>query len=301
MARRKSNSSATGGVVIFVVVLATAIWILQNYWPIVVGGCVLVVGALAVRGARSSRSATAGETVDIEPDRDDAVLEIVGEKSYQPALRRISGGRTPTGPRAPDHIATLIREPKNRYDHNAIAVTIDGSLVGYLAREDAVRYKAVVEWMLARGKTISCAARLIGGWDRGRGDSGSIGVLLHLGSPGETLLELLGDSVSVRSDHPWPGQMMAFTGDSRRSIEGILLDREASTLLARRAGLHVHPRVTKAVQLLVDCDPSTESGNELKAIQYGIPVVTEEAFWSALGLTTEPAVTWARRPGWQTS
>ena len=35
----------------------------------------------------------------IEPEREDAVLEIVGESNYQPALERLSGGKTPDGTR----------------------------------------------------------------------------------------------------------------------------------------------------------------------------------------------------------
>jgi NAD-dependent DNA ligase len=55
-------------------------------------------------------------------------------------------------------------------------------------------------------------------------------------------------------------------------------------MLANRAGIQVHPRVTKKVTLLVDCDPTSRSGNERKAADYGIPVVSEREFWAALGL-----------------
>jgi hypothetical protein len=229
----------------------------------------------------------------------DATLEIVGEASYQPALQLIGGRRGTDGVEFPDQIATLVREPANRYDRNAIAVQIRGRLVGYLTREDATRYQAVADWLADRGEFIACRARLTGGWDRGRGDRGSIGVILNLGSPGETMLELLGEAIAVRTDHPWAGWMIAFTGDSRCSVSGIALDRHASLAIANRAGLHVHPRVTKQVQLLVDCDPTTESGNEIKAIGYGTPVVTEREFWTALGVAVDDVVVWGRRPEWQ--
>jgi hypothetical protein len=235
----------------------------------------------------------------VVPERDDAVLDIVGEASYQPWLMAVGGKRTPNGPSNPDQIATLIREPRNRYDHNAIAVQIRGRTVGYLAREDAVRYQAVADWMMGRGELIACQTRLTGGWENGRRDQGSIGVVLHLGSPGETLLAMLGDELELRTDHPWPGWMIAFTGDSRCTISGVALDRESSTLLAQRARMHVHPRMTKKIQLLVDCDPATESGNERKAIEYGVPVVAEREFWTALGLPIEAATTWGQRPAWQ--
>jgi len=89
------------------------------------------------------------------------------------------------------------------------------------------------------------------------------------------------------SDHPWVGQLIAFTGDSRYAINGDKLDREASEALARKAGMEVHPRVTKGVELLVDCDDSGESGNQKRAIEYGIPVIREVDFWTALGLPVE--------------
>jgi hypothetical protein len=235
----------------------------------------------------------------VVPERDDAVLNIVGEGSYQPALLSIGGRRTPNGPTYPDQLAKLVREPKNRYDHNAIAVHVRGKLVGYLSREDAIRYQAIADWMSTKGELIVCHARLTGGWDKGSRDTGSIGVVLHLGSPGETLLDLAGDTIVVRTDHQWPGWLIAFTGESRCAVGGIALDRESSAILARRAGLHVYPRMTKKVQLLVDCNPATESGNELKAVEYGVPIISEREFWAALGVPIEAVETWGKRPEWQ--
>ena len=237
----------------------------------------------------------------LTPDRPDAVLQVVGEGSYQPNLRALAGRLTPDGPTNTDFIAALVPEPTNRYDRNAISVRIDGRVVGYLAREEAVRYRPIVEWAGARGRILAADARLTGGWDRGSSDRGSLGVVLHVGSPGETLLELLEGAPPVRSDHAWPGLMVAFTGESRFALEGVPIDRECATVLARRAGLQVHPRITKKVQLLVDCDPNGASGNELKAREYGIPVVDEAAFWEALDVPVVPLTTWGQRPSWQTT
>lgn len=256
--------------------------------------------ASTLRGSSSSSGPAVARTDRmVVPDRDDAALEVVGEASYQAQLTAVGGRPGVDGVPYPDQVAKLVREPTNRYDHNAIAVQIRGLTVGYLSRDDAIRYQAVVDWAAVRGEQIACQARLTGGWNRGGGDQGPIGCLLHLGSPGETFLTLVADSVAVRTDHAWPGQMIAFTGDSRCAIAGIALDREASAILARRAGMHVHPRMTKKVQLLIDCDPHGESGNELKAIEYGVPVVSEREFWTALGLVVDDVVDWGRRPEWQ--
>lgn len=218
------------------------------------------------------------------PDRDDAAVEVVGEGSYQDAIDRVAGGKTEDGARLAEHTALLWPEPNNRYDKNAIAVKVDGRTVGYLSRENAVLYRPVIAWADAHGKKIACEARITGGWQRGRGDSGNYGVVLHLGSPGECLLDMIGDETVVRVDHPWGGHLIAFTGDGRCQFRDVPLDRAVATKLARRAGMEVHPRVTKKVMLLVDCDPKTISGNERKAGEYGIPVIPEEQFWAALGL-----------------
>ena len=244
-------------------------------------------------------TASAVDGWKVEPARDDAVVEVVGEGSYQSSLLALAGKRGPDGPTNTEFLAALVREPQNRFDENAIAVHIDSRLVGYLSREDAIRYLPVADWARARNHVIVTDARLTGGWDRGRGDSGSIGVILRLGTPAETIVELLEDELAIRNDHPWPGGVIAFTGDSRYSLQGVPLDRECATALALRAGITVHPRVTKKIELLVDCDPSGASGNELKAHEYGIPIVTEGEFWAVLGVQVEPMTTWGRRPEWQ--
>lgn len=224
------------------------------------------------------------EGLHLQPRRDDAALQIVGEQSYQPALEASARGRTPDGPVARDHVAALLPEPKNRYDPNAIVVQIDARTVGYLSRHDAVAYGPIARWLAERGKILVASAYLTGGWDRGRGDRGSIGVVLHLGTPAECAAELISDETPMRTDHPWPNHSIAFTGDSHHSLGGVALDRKALQFLADKAGLTVLPRVTKKVQLLVLCDEGGQTGNAVKAKEYGIPSVSEAAFWQALGL-----------------
>jgi DNA polymerase-3 subunit epsilon len=78
--------------------------------------------------------------------------------------------------------------------------------------------------------------------------------------------------------------MIAFAGDSSFALGGLALDRPFSAALARMAGMTVHPRVTKRVRLLVNSDPSSASHSQAKAMEYGIPIVGEGEFWSALGV-----------------
>ena len=87
----------------------------------------------------------------------------------------------------------------------------------------------------------------------------------------------------------WEGWTIAFTGESRCTISGFRIDREMSIALAERVGLHVYPRVTKKVNLLVSCEPRT--ANEAKAREYGIRIVEEAEFWGRLGMEVE-ALDW---------
>ena len=155
------------------------------------------------------------------------------------------------------------------------------------SRKNAIAYKSVIAYAESKGHMIACHARITGGWDTWRDATSYFGVVLMAGSAMETLLELFeetGEDVKVRMDHPWVGHLITFTGDSRCTLRGFPLDRAGSELLAGRAGMLVHPRVTKKVRLVVDCGRYTTPGDEHKAAQYGIPVVAEPDFWAALGV-----------------
>lgn len=223
----------------------------------------------------------------VDPVRPDAVLEVVGESFYQDNLRRIGGRSTEDGVTSVDHIAALVPDPKNKYDENAIAIGINGLKVGHLSRADAIAFQPLVRWAKSRDHFIAGHARLTGGWDRGGGDRGTIGVILHIGTAAETLAELLLDEQRPRMDHRWAGLTVAFTGASRFSFAGARLDDAAMTILAQAAGLKVHPRVTKAVQLLVECE-SVGSANSVRAAEYGLEIVAESAFWPELGIDVAP-------------
>ena len=237
-------------------------------------------------GRRSPESATMSDAWLMQPERD-VTLQVVGESNYQGTLERLAGGRSADGVAQPYHMAALVPEPRNRYDRNAISIRVGGQVVGYLSREDAVAYGPVVRWAQAQGRYIAANARLTGGWDRNGGDRGSIGVVLHMGTPAETLVELWAAQQPVRPDHRWAGCLVVFTGTSSCVMNGVAFDRYASEYLARRHGMLVHPRVTKKVQLLVDCDDETSSGKQRQAQQYGIPIVSEREFWGELGVGVE--------------
>lgn len=101
-------------------------------------------------------------------------LEVVGEASYQPALWAICGGRPGQRVRHPI-VATLVPEPQNPHDSNAIAVFVEGQVVGYLDRQTASLYiRGLHELMTTCGAYIGLSGVIVGGgyYDDGPGRLG---------------------------------------------------------------------------------------------------------------------------------
>lgn len=81
------------------------------------------------------------------------------------------------------------------------------------------------------------------------------------------------------------GLGVCFTGALQGRLCGQPITRDQAQGLARAAGLVVHNRVTRALDLLVVADPESLSGKAAKARSYGTRVMAETAFWQALGVT----------------
>jgi len=114
-------------------------------------------------------------------------LAIVGESHYMAELRALGSRRSDSGLPL-EFIATLLREPTNPYDANAIVVLSDrGKPIGYLSKEDALDYGPALVAIETQNKTAQCRAKLVGGTKEKR----NIGVWLDIDPPGE-LLERLG-------------------------------------------------------------------------------------------------------------
>ena len=118
----------------------------------------------------------------------DEGLEIVGESHHQDELLALAG-RRPYGGVELSAVAELVPEPAHPIDPLAISVRIDGRPVGYLRREDARRLREVVFDARRRHGRATCRAVIRGGWDRGRSNVGSFGVVLLVPAgwrPGES-------------------------------------------------------------------------------------------------------------------
>jgi hypothetical protein len=85
-------------------------------------------------------------------------VAIVGEADHQDALRRLLAqqGR---------HVlASIVPGPEHPHDSDAIAVAIDGCIVGYLSPDLARTYGVVLS---SRERARTCPATLNGGeWDQ---------------------------------------------------------------------------------------------------------------------------------------
>ncbi|MDH4366146.1 MAG: bifunctional DNA primase/polymerase [Acidimicrobiia bacterium] len=123
------------------------------------------------------------------------VVEVVGESRYQDDLLRLTGGRRHYGGVRVSTIAQLVPEGDNRHDAGAVAVRINGLIVGHLGRLDARRLRPLIDRIRAEHGQATCWAEIVGGWDRGAGDVGYFGVRLELGP----------DSHGSDPDDPGPG------------------------------------------------------------------------------------------------
>lgn len=134
---------------------------------------------------------------------------VVGESRYVRGLKKLAKrlGGGPTGEAMTT--AVLLAEPFNVYDANAVAVAIDGDTVGYLPREDAVNYSAVLQDLSRRGVAISVPARVW--WSQADGGDWMASVRLDLGPPG-LLVPVNAPPTGDAMQLP-PGTSMQVTGE----------------------------------------------------------------------------------------
>ena len=119
------------------------------------------------------------------------ILEVVGTASHQEGLAIVAGGGADSVGDV-EKWAHLIPEPDNPWDRNAVAVYIDGRKVGYLPRESAGAYAALLGqlWAGSRSRAV-CRAVISGGWRQLQSQVGTVtsvdepqlGVRLALAAP----------------------------------------------------------------------------------------------------------------------
>ena len=109
----------------------------------------------------------------------DSLVRVVGTSHYQDALLELAPREADEEIRV-EKVAVLVREPDNPHDPDAIAVTIDDRLVGYLSRDENRRWQDVVS-----GRPIGAEAMIAG-----RGGTTGLGVFLRLPTPTEARAQI---------------------------------------------------------------------------------------------------------------
>jgi hypothetical protein len=116
-------------------------------------------------------------TVTLEGETD---INVLGVLRYQDALLDLTGGRRHYGGVHMGAVARLVPEVSNTADPGAIVVTIAAQTVGYLSAADAERHRDAIVSAIGRSGEATCAATIVGGWEREHGDVGYFGVRLRL-------------------------------------------------------------------------------------------------------------------------
>lgn len=97
-------------------------------------------------------------------------VKLAGTSNYQPDIMRHAGNLGEYG--ADKAIRVLLKEePQNAHDKNAVMVSIEDALVGYLPKADAATYKSQVAEAGVPGKTGEASARIIGGFPTDEGQA----------------------------------------------------------------------------------------------------------------------------------
>jgi hypothetical protein len=116
-------------------------------------------------------------------------MGIVGEGYYGVEIRRIAGRPKAEGASA-EFTVTLLPEPTNQYDPNAVVVLSDrGRTIGHLSREHAADYAPVFTALAAQGQVAHCRAKMFGGTKA----KPNIGVWLDIDPVEELLARLTND------------------------------------------------------------------------------------------------------------
>lgn len=106
-------------------------------------------------------------------------LAIVGESYYLEHFVAVFGPHGPDGI-SREAAATVEYDDGNPYDPLAVAVKIDGHVVGHLSRLDARLFREGMERCGCTARTVCCTAHVRGGWDNGCGSEGDFCVTLAL-------------------------------------------------------------------------------------------------------------------------
>lgn len=168
--------------------------------------------------------------------------------------------------------ALLVPDSRNPHDPNAVAVFVQGLHVGYLERDNAVRYAPTLAGMTAAGQVLVVRSRQ---WARSTGDQFYARVTLHLPHP---------DGINPRNSAPHGGRALAVGSAIQVTKEDAHMDVLAPLLAKYGAGtslaatlyevVEVRPRSTvEVVEVRIDGDrvgvlSPTQTSNLLPVVRH---------------------------------
>ena len=110
-------------------------------------------------------------------------IALVGTRHYDAALRTTAEDNPDRGSRTEasslPFVGELVPEHENRHDPNAVSIRWKGQILGYLPREEAGRYRPVLDQLAASGATFTVDATIYAGHKGGSKWS----VAVHLPTP----------------------------------------------------------------------------------------------------------------------
>lgn len=108
-------------------------------------------------------------------------VHAVGESQFQAEIASIVGGRCEEGHNRQVPAELVLTETER--DPHAVGIRVNNLLVGYLPFETAEQVRPLLKELAINRKAITCKAKIVGGWDRGKRDRGYFGVKLSLSIP----------------------------------------------------------------------------------------------------------------------
>ncbi|WP_343728295.1 hypothetical protein [Duganella sp.] len=90
------------------------------------------------------------------------MVEVMTESRYQPALQALAGEHGDQAA-ATQYVATLMPDDHNAYENAAVAVFIEGRMVGYLSPKAALQLRELLRKREAKGQLSTCDAQVRGG------------------------------------------------------------------------------------------------------------------------------------------
>ena len=121
------------------------------------------------------------EASDLWGQRGWASTEVVGESHYTSSIKALIATGIKGDGAEMTAAVQLLPEPLNKHDRHAVGVWAGSRQIGYLSRQDAIRYSPVLLALVARGWTPQVSAQIWAQqWSAGGGDRGSVSASVRL-------------------------------------------------------------------------------------------------------------------------